>query len=528
MLFRSPYPEIAIPETPITSFVLRHAARLADRPALIDGPTGRTVTFGQFAESVHRAAAGLAACGYRKGDVFTILAPNSIEFAVAFHAIATIGGIAAPINPSLTVDEITHLLRDTGPCCLFTVPELLDKAREAAIGTGIREVIVFGEAPGTTPFAALLNCDGPVPRVAIDPREDVAAILCSSGTTGLPKGVQLTHDNLIASVCQFAATCPTDERDTLPGHLAFFHAFGLFVTVNLGFAQGARSVVMPRFDLAQFLQIAQDYRVTRAYFTPPTVLLLAKHPIVDDFDLSALRWIICAAAPLGEDLARACAERLGCVVKQGYGMTEIAPSHLAPDDLDPRKVGTVGPCVPNVECKIVDIVTGAELGPHQQGEVWVRGPNQTKGYLNRPDATAALIDAEGWVHTGDIGSCDADGYLTVVDRLKELIKYKAYQVAPAELEAVLLAHPAVADAAVVPSPDEDAGEVPKAFVVLEREATSEELMAFVATRVAPYKKVRRVEFVEQIPKSPSGKILRRILVERERAALLSLVEGGRA
>jgi acyl-CoA synthetase (AMP-forming)/AMP-acid ligase II len=520
MIFRSPYPEIAIPETPLTPFVLRHAERLADKPALIDGPTGRIVTFGQFAESVRCAAAGLAARGYGKGDVFAFLAPNSIEFAIAFHAMASIGGIAAPINPSFTVEEIAHQMRDTGPYCLFTAPELLDRARQAALGADIREFIVFGEATGATAFASLLHCEGPVPVVAIDPRKDVVAILCSSGTTGLPKGVQVTHYNLVAGVCLIAATCPTDELDTLPGQLPFFHCFGLIVTVSLGLAQGARSVVMPRYDFPQFLRIAQDYRVTRAYLVPPMVLALAKHPMVDDYDLSALRSIVCGAAPLGEDLARACEARLGCRVKQLYGMTEIPPSHMAPDDLEPGQVGTVGPCCPNVECKIVDVLTGSELGPNEQGEICVRGPNATKGYRNQPDATAQLIDAEGWVHTGDIGSVDVDGYLTVVDRLKELIKYKAYQVAPAELEAILLAHPAVADAAVIPSPDDEAGEVPKAFVVLKTEATAEELMAFVAARVAPYKKVRRVEFVEQIPKSPSGKILRRVLVERERAAVL--------
>jgi len=313
------------------------------------------------------------------------------------------------------------------------------------------------------------------------------------------------------------------EDETLPGHLAFFHLFGLAIAVNLGPSLGVRSVVLPRFDLCQFLQVAQDYRVTRAYLVPPMVLALAKHPVVDDYDLSALKTIVCAAAPLGVQVARACEERLGCRVTQAYGLTEIAPSHHAPEKIDPSKLGTVGPCAPNTECRIVDVLTGAELSPDQQGEIWLRGPAQTKGYLNRPEATAQLIDADDWIHTGDIGSVDVDGYLTVIDRLKELIKYKAYQVAPAELEAVLLSHPAVADAAVIPSPDEDAGEVPKAFVVLKDDATADELMAFVASRVAPYKKVRRVEFVELIPKSPTGKILRRILVEQERAALLSQV-----
>jgi acyl-CoA synthetase (AMP-forming)/AMP-acid ligase II len=523
MIFRSPDPDIEIPVMPMTSFALRHADRLVDKPALIDGPSGRTLTYGQLADGVRRVATGLVARGYRKGDVFAIVGPNSIEFAIAFHAIATIGGIAAPLNPSLTVDEIASQLRETGAVCLFATPDLLVRVRKAADRSQVREFIAFGQAVGATSFASLLQSEGSEPAVAIDPREDIVVILCSSGTTGLPKGVQLTHFNVVAAVCQVAAMEKIGEDDTLPGHLPFFHIFGVIVTLNFGLAQGARSVLIPRFEFVQFLQLVQNHRVTHAFLVPPIVLALAKQPVVDDYDLSSLKTIHCGAAPLSVEIARACATRLGCLVKQGYGMTETGATHWAPDDIDPSKIGTVGPCTPNTECKVIDVVTGKELGPNQQGELLVRTPVMMKGYRNRPDATAATIDAEGWLHTGDIGSADEDGYFTIVDRLKELIKYKAYQVAPAELEAVLLAHPSVTDAAVIPIPNEEAGEWPKAFVVTRGEVTAEELMAYVAGRVAPYKKVRRVEFVELIPKSPSGKILRRILVERERAALLTLV-----
>jgi acyl-CoA synthetase (AMP-forming)/AMP-acid ligase II len=515
MIFRSPYPDVTIPDLPLTPFVLQHAERRAAQTAYIDGPTGRTLTFGQLADNVRRVAAGLAARGYRKGDVFAIVAPNSFEFAIAFHAIASIGGIAAPINPSLTGEEIAPQLRETGATCLLAAPDLLDRARQAADRSPVREFVVFGEAPGATPLATLLRSDDPLPRVAIDPREDVVVILCSSGTTGLSKAVQLTHRNLIAATCQFAATSQIGEHDTLPGHLPFFHIFGVAITLSLALARGARSVLVPRFELVPFLQLAQHHRITHAYLVPPIVLALAKQPVVDDYDLSSLTSIVCGAAPLGEEIARACATRLGCTVRQAYGMTETGPTHLAPDDADPSKIGTVGPCTPNTECKVVDVATGAELGPGQEGEIWVRTPVMMKGYRNRPDETARTIDADGWLHTGDVGAVDADGYLTVVDRLKDLIKYKGHQIAPAELEAVLLTHPAVADAAIVRSPDDEAGEVPKAFVVLKGEATPEELTSFVAARVAPYKKIRRVEFTDQIPKSPSGKILRRVLVERE-------------
>ena len=300
--------------------------------------------------------------------------PTRWNIAVAFHAIASIGGIAAPINPTYTVAETERHLRDMGASCLFTSPELLDRAGELASSSNIREVIVFGEAPGATPFSALLESDGPPPYVTIDPHEDVVAILCSSGTTGLPKGVQLTHDWFVASACQFAVMGEIDEDDVLPGHLPFFHAFGLLVSVTHGLALGATSVLLPRFDLVQFLQLVQDYRVTRAYLVPPMVLALAKQPIVDQFDLSTLKTIGCAAAPLSQDVARACCDRLGCRIKQLYGMTETGITHIAPDDLDRSKLGTVGPCAPGGECKVVDLVTGAELGPDEQGEIWMRGP----------------------------------------------------------------------------------------------------------------------------------------------------------
>jgi len=257
--------------------------------------------------------------------------------------------------------------------------------------------------------------------------------------------------------------------------------------------------------------------VTLTHLVPPIVLALSKNPVVDNYDLSKLKTIFSGAAPLDEHLTRACMKRLGCDVRQGYGMTETSPvTHSSPADPALVKFGSVGVPAPNTECKIVSLETGEALGTNKEGEVCVRGPQIMKGYLNRPEATAATIDAEGWLHTGDIGYVDDKGHFFIVDRAKELIKYKGFQVPPAELEALLLIHPCVADAAVIPYPDDEAGEVPKAFVVLKGEVTPEELMKFVAMRVAPHKKIRLLEFIDKIPKSPSGKILRRLLVQRER------------
>jgi len=290
--------------------------------------------------------------------------------------------------------------------------------------------------------------------------------------------------------------------------------------LNLALWRGATLVTMPKFELEPFLGTLQRHRITRAFVVPPLVLALAKHPAVDGYDLSSVRAMMSGAAPLDADLETACARRLGCGFIQGYGLTEASPvTHANPDEPGKCKPGTVGQLLPNTDCRIVD-AAGAELGPDEDGELLIRGPQVMRGYLNNPEATAATLDADGWLHTGDIGHVDRDGYFTIVDRLKELIKYKGFQVPPAELEAVLRSHPAVADAAVVPLVDRECGEVPKAFVVLRGDVSAADLMAFVAERVAPYKQIRAVEVIDAIPKSPSGKILRRVLKERGQPSVI--------
>jgi acyl-CoA synthetase (AMP-forming)/AMP-acid ligase II len=493
---------------------------LRDTPALIDGTSGQVMTYGQLAEDIRRKARGLARRGFRKGEILAIWAPNSLEYLVAFHAAASVGGIVAPINPLCTVDELAHRLRDSNAAFLLTTPDSLDRARAAASASNVRELLIVGESSEATSFASLVaDDDGSAPNVTIEAEKDLVALLYSSGTGGLPKGVMLTHRNLVAGLHQLTGAEQLAADEIVLGILPFFHMYGLMV-VQLILSQGATLVTMPRFELMSCLRALQEYRVTRAYLAPPIVVNLAKHPRVDEYDLSRLQVIQSGGAPLSESVARGCAARLGCQIRQGYALTECYPAiRMGAADPDMRNVRSVGRCVPNTECKIVDPATGDELGAGQPGELLLRGPQVMKGYLNQPDATAQTIDVDGWLRTGDIGVADEDGFFTIVDRLKELIKYKGYQVAPAELEAVLLAHPAVADAAVIPSPDVEAGEVPKAFVVVAGEATAADLMTFVAARVAPYKKIRRLEFIEQIPKSPSGKILRRVLVERERAAV---------
>lgn len=519
MIFRSPYPDVRVPEIPLTEYVLQRAGELAEKPALIDGPSGRALTYGQLAEAVNKTAAGLAGLGFGKGDVFAIYSSNLPEYAVAFLAVASLGGINTTINPLYTAEELIRQLNDSGARFMVTVAPFLENARQAATEAGVEKVFVFGEAEGAEPFASLMEADGEPPPVQFDLREDLVVLPYSSGTTGVPKGVMLTHFNLVANLCQvvgFQGLTPITEQDTLVGVLPFFHIYGMVVILMHSLSRGATIVTVPRFDMEQFLGLLQKHGVTVAHLVPPIVLGMAKHPAVDNYNLPKLRSLFSGAAPLGEAVASEAAERLGCTIVQGYGMTEMSPvTHLGRDDPRHGKVASAGQVIPNTEVKIVDIGNGEVLGPNQEGELVMRGPQMMKGYLNNPEATAETI-RDGWYYSGDIGYADEEGHFYIVDRLKELIKYKGFQVAPAELEALLLSHPAVADAAVIPSADEEAGEVPKAFVVLRGEATTEELMAFVAERVAPHKRIRRMEVAEEIPKSLSGKILRRVLVQRER------------
>ena len=521
MLYRSVLPDVQIPEMRLADFVFEHADRFADKPALIDGPTDRSLTYGQLVDAIRKAAGGLARRGFGKGDVFAIYCPNLPEYAIAFFAVTTVGGIVMTVNPLYTADELSYQLEDSGAKLLVTIPQLLEVARDAATRAGVQEVFVFGEAAGATPFAVLLQGDGAPAPVDIDVREDVAALPYSSGTTGLPKGVMLTHYNLVANLAQTQAVERLSDTDVLIGILPFYHCYGMVVIMAAALRIGATVVTMPRFDLEQFLELLQKHAITTAYLVPPIVLALAKHPLVDKYDLSKLRNILSGAAPLPAPVAKAFADRHGCMLRQGYGLTEMSPvTHLNPTT-GPVKVASVGIALPNSEYRIVDAESGDDVTHGEHGEVWIRGPHVMKGYVNNPEATRNMIDEEGWLHTGDIGYGDEDGYLYIVDRVKELIKYKGFQIAPAELESIIHSHAAVADCAVIPSPDEEAGEIPKACVVLTPGAkvTAEDIMKHVASRVAPHKKVRKVEFLDVIPKGPSGKILRRKLVEQERAAV---------
>jgi len=510
MTFTSPLPSVSLHASPLTPYVLERAGRLADKTAFIDGANGRTMSYGELEDAVRRQAGGWLERGLARGEVVAVMAPNCPEYGVIFHAVALAGGVLTTINPTYTSGEVHHQLVDSGATRLVTIPMFLETATAAIAGSAVGEVYVIGEADGY-PSTASLSGASLGEQVPVD-LDEVVVLPYSSGTTGLAKGVMLTHRNLVSNIAQTLGSVTMQADDAFVAVLPFFHIYGMQVLMNTGLRAGATIVTMPRFDLEQFLSLHGQHRLTCAFVAPPMVVALAKHPVVDNYDLSALRWILSGAAPLSADLAIECSRRLGCDVVQGYGMTELSPvSHATP--VGRSKPGSVGVTVPNTETNIVDPATQAPLGIGEDGEVWVRGPQVMKGYLNNEFATRATIDDDGWLHTGDIGHVDADGYLYIVDRLKELIKYKGFQVPPAELEALLLTHPQIADAAVIGLPDDEAGEIPAAFVVLKQgqDATAADIQGFVAASVASYKHVRRLTFVDAIPKSASGKILRRVL-----------------
>jgi acyl-CoA synthetase (AMP-forming)/AMP-acid ligase II len=518
MILRSPFPDVEIPNIPLGEYVFAHADRWPDAPAFIDGPTGRTLTYGALRELTRRVAAGLWERGVRKGDTVCIYSPNVPEYAAVFFGAAQIGAVSTTANPAYGAEELARQVRDSGACLIVTVPALAERARQAASAVGVTDVIVIREAS----FAELVSVSDKPPAVAIDAARDVVALPYSSGTTGLPKGVMLTHRNLVANLAQIDPIERLAPGEHTIGFLPFFHIYGMVVVLCLALRRGACVVTIPKFDLAEYLRLSQQYRVRRAYIVPPVALALARSPAVDQFDLSALEVIMSGAAPLGRDLQLALERRLRCTVKQGYGMTETSPvTHITPDDPTRVRAGSFGLLVANTECRVVHLETRDDVGVGEHGELLIRGPQVMAGYLNHAEATAQAINADGWLHTGDVGYTDAEGYFYIVDRLKEFIKYKGFQVAPAELEALLLSHPAVADVAVIPVPDEEAGEVPKAFVVAKCDVAAADLIEFVALNVAAFKRVRAIEFIDQIPKSPSGKILRRELIARERAARAS-------
>jgi acyl-CoA synthetase (AMP-forming)/AMP-acid ligase II len=479
--------------------VLGRARQWSDAVALVDAQTGRTLRYGELVEGVGSFAGALRARGARPGDVLGLVAFNAPEFAVAMHGALVAGLTVAPASPLLTARELSAFMGQAGARVAVADADSRAKLLEA----GVEEVLALEDLPAGDPIEGATGASA-----------SIAMLFSTSGTTGLAKCAAHTHAGAVATLRQYAAgeLRRFGPDDVVSGVVPFPHMFGS-VMLSSALRGGARMVTLARFEPEAFLRMVQEHAVTVAVVVPPIARFLAQHPLVDRYDLSSLRFVFIGAAPCPAELEDACSQRLGCTVAQGLGMTEAAPLAL-PEE--PVVHGSVGRLVPDTEAIVVDPDSGARLDPGRTGELWFRGPQVMRGYLSDAAATAATIDADGWLHSGDLGHFDAEGNLFLVDRLKELIKSRGYQVAPAQLEAELVAHPAVADAAVVGRPDEEAGEVPVAYVTLRACVAPGELAAWVAERVAPYKRLADVIVVDEIPRSPTGKLLRRVLVERER------------
>jgi 4-coumarate--CoA ligase len=468
---------------------------------------------------------------WQKDDVLALYTPNSIDTPAIIWGTHFAGGVISPANPAYTVEELAFQLRNSGAKALATQLPLIENARKAAQKVGLPEnrIILLGDGRDDTSqfrhFTSLGNTPGVSHhgRVKInDSSKELAFLAYSSGTTGLPKGVMLTHRNLVSNILMgFGARSSITSEDRLLAFLPFYHIYGLTGLLHQSLYRGLTCIVMEKFDLEQFCKLVQKYKITFSYVVPPVVLGLSKHPIVDKYDLSSLRMMTSAAAPLTKELVEAAHKRLGIPITQAFGLSETSPStHVQPEELWHSTVGSVGKLLSNQTAKYVSI-DEEEVPVGEVGELWVKGPNIFAGYWKNDKATANALTSDGYFKTGDIGYQDKDGNFYITDRIKELIKYKGFQVPPAELEGVLLSHDKINDVAVLGIQRDDlATEVPIAYVVPRPGTTAspqleKEIVDFVASRVANHKKLRGgVRFIDEIPKSAAGKILRRVLKEK--------------
>ncbi|KAM7483541.1 hypothetical protein LguiB_008124 [Lonicera macranthoides] len=525
IIFRSKLPDIYMPtHLPLHSYCFQNISKFSSRPCLINGATGEIHTYADVELTARKVAAGLNKLGVKQGDTIMILLPNSPEFFFTFLGASYRGALSTMANPFFTPAEVVKQAKASNAKLIVTQSSYVDKVKDFASETGVKIVCIDLAPEGCLHFSELSSTDeSEMPEVEINP-EDVVALPYSSGTTGLPKGVMLTHKGCVASVAQQVdgenPNLFMNCEDVMMCVLPLFHIYSLNVSL-CGVRVGAAILIMQKFDIVPFLELIQKYKVSIGPVVPPIVLAIAKSPIVDNYDMSSMRTMMSGAAPLGKELEDAVRAKFpNAKLGQGYGMTEAGPVlamclAFAKEPFE-IKSGACGTVVRNAVMKIVDPETGASLPRHQPGEICIRGDQIMKGYLNDPKSTELTIDKEGWLHTGDIGYIDDDDELFIVDRLKELIKYKGFQVAPAELEAMLLNHPNISDAAVVPMKEESAGEVPVAFVVRSGNSniTEDEIKQFISKQVVFYKRIKRVFFLDAIPKAPSGKILRKDLRAR--------------
>ncbi|OJD09730.1 hypothetical protein AJ78_08958 [Emergomyces pasteurianus Ep9510] len=542
---KSPYPALEIPNVDLWTLLFENKQRPFpdDQVIFQDADTLRSYTYEQVKSTALEFGMGLKATwDWQKGDVLAIISPNNIDMPPVIWGTHWAGGIVSPANPTYTPDELAFQLKGTKAKALVTQLALLPTATAAAKLAGIPEnrIILLGDTRDPSAkfkhFTSVRNISKATRyrKTRIDPAKDLAFLSFSSGTTGIPKGVMLSHRNIVSNIMQFTAGEAGQlswKNDKVMAFLPFFHIYGLTCLVHKSMYTGVHMVVMSKFDIEKWCAHIQNFRITFSYIVPPVVVLLAKHPIVDKYDLSSLRLLNSGAAPLSRELVETMYARIKTGIKQGYGLSETSPTTHTQAWEDWNKfIGSVGRLLPNQEIKYMtspeDGSEPVEVPLGQTGEIYIRGPNVFLGYLNNPKATAECLSSDGWFRTGDVGHQDEHGNLYITDRVKELIKYKGFQVAPAELEGILVENEAVNDVAVIGVESEEHGsEVPRAYVVLNGKgqgngaagmaAEADKIMKWLEGKVAPHKRLRGgVKFIDEIPKSASGKILRRVLKER--------------
>ncbi|CAK3846194.1 4-coumarate-- ligase 1 [Lecanosticta acicola] len=534
----STFPPVSIPNVGLWDLLFERKERdfPDDKTIYVDPYTNRSYTYAQVKSTAVDFGKGLKGLwDWQKGDVLALYTPNCIDTPAIIWGTHFAGGIVSPANPGYTVEELAYQLKDSGAKALITQFAQLDNAVKAAKKVGIPEdrIALIGDERHPQGkykhFTNVRNISGTqrYRRAKIDPDDDLAFLVYSSGTTGLPKGVMLSHRNIVANILQLTAgESPLSwkpakgrpEGDAILAFLPFFHIYGLTCLIHQSLYRGLKCVVMPKFEIEAWCKTVQDQRITMSYVVPPVVLLLTKHPIVEKFDLSSLRMMNSGAAPLTRELAEAVYKRIKVPIKQGYGLSETSPTtHTQPWELWHSTIGSVGVLLPNMTAKYMS-PEEKELPKGEVGELWLAGPNIFKGYLNNPEGTKNALTEDGYFRTGDVGYQDTNGNFYITDRVKELIKYKGFQVPPAELEGLLASHDKINDVAVLGVHRDDlATEVPLAYVVPKQgvdgsPALEKEIQDWLAAKVANHKRLRGgVKFTNEIPKSVSGKILRRML-----------------
>lgn len=509
---------IDYPEVPLSELLQNTAAKYPDNIAFKCQED--SLTYAQLDIATSKLAAYLNEQGIRKGDTVLLFLPNCLEFVIGYYGILKVGATVSPASPLYKGEELKHQLNDAEATAIITDVHHYPTVKEIKDSTKLRTIILVDseEIDGAVGLGGILAKYSPSPpALDIKPKEDIAAIEYTGGTTGLPKGAMLTHYNLVANAIQNAAWLGWSNRDVIMGALPFYHSWGACTCVNSPIYIGARVVTLPRFNTEELFKTIEREKTTVLHGAVSMFAMLASSPILNKYELSSLRYVKAGAMPILPEVKERWEKVTGVSMILGYGLSEASPeTHNSPPNR--VKLGTIGLPISDTDARIVDEETGKiELPADRVGELVIKGPQVMKGYLNRPEDNEEAL-RNGWLHTGDLAFMDEEGYFHIVDRKKETIKYKGYTIAPAEVEAVLYEHPSVKECAVIGKPDALAGEVPKAYIVLRDGClvSEEELIGYCEQRVSPYKKIREVTFIKEIPKTPVGKILRRVLRDRER------------